>query len=71
MCRAFKLGGSGYYAWLERRRRGGSIREHSDQELVEAVKRVFKASKGRYGSYECIVSLKRKASRAAKGAWRD
>jgi hypothetical protein len=47
MCRVLKVRRSGYYAW--KRPRSGE-RPAQSQRLDEAIRRVFDAHKGRYGS---------------------
>jgi len=58
MCRVLKVGSSGYYAWMDRGKRGASLRAISDTKLRSVIVGVFKASKGRYGSPRMYHELK-------------
>jgi putative transposase len=44
------LSRSGFYAW---QRRGKSMRRRSDEELGAAIVRIYKESRGAYGSRAC------------------
>jgi transposase InsO family protein len=55
MARVLGVSRSGYYAWLGRHK---SRREQEDQELLELIRKVFKAHHGRYGSPRVWRELK-------------
>src|SRR5258705_13670242 len=46
-CEALRVSRSGYYQW---KKAEPSQRERAEAELVEQIRRVFAANKGRYGS---------------------
>src|SRR5258708_10026257 len=46
-CEALRVSRSGYYQWQKAE---PSQRERAEAELVEQIRRVFAANKGRYGS---------------------
>ncbi|MEG3193640.1 IS3 family transposase, partial [Lysobacter sp. A3-1-A15] len=47
MCRLYGVTAAGYYAW---RQRTASAHRVRDEELLAAIRRVFEASRGCYGS---------------------
>jgi len=56
LCELFEVTRSGYYAWS---RSQGSARELANQEVVEQIKRVFRAKRQRYGSPRITEELRR------------
>lgn len=55
MCRVLELSISGFYAWLKR---GESRRKREDALLLQAVRRIYQASRGTYGSPRIHRALK-------------
>ncbi len=55
MCRVLELSISGFYAWLKRRE---SRRKREDAQLLQAVRRIYEASRGTYGSPRIHRALK-------------
>jgi transposase InsO family protein len=55
MARVLGVSRSGYYAWLERK---PGEREVEDRELIELIRKIFEAHRGRYGSPRVWEELK-------------
>ncbi len=56
MCRIYRVTRSGYYAW---RRRSESQRVKKDKGLLKKIDRIFKRSKGTYGSPRILGALRK------------
>ena len=56
LCELLEVSRSGYYAW---RTRGETARQTSNRILVQEIKRVFEANRGRYGSPRITEALRR------------
>jgi len=63
MCRVLDVSASGYYAW---RKREPSQHARSDAELVEQVKKTFRAKRGRYGSPRVHAELRAQGVHCAR-----
>ncbi len=63
MCRVFELSISGFYAWLKR---GQSRRKREDALLLQAVRRIYQASRGTYGSPRIHRALKEEGWRVGE-----
>lgn len=57
MCNALKVSRSGYYDWLERK---PSKRAIERQEIERAITKIYRKSKGRYGSPKITKELERR-----------
>jgi putative transposase len=55
MCKVLGVSKSGYYAWLKRKPPKRAV---EDQELMEQIRRIYKNSKGTYGSPRIAEELK-------------
>lgn len=55
LCRLLGVSTSGYYAW---RKRGPSLRERRDAELLEQIVRIHEESRGTYGAPRVYAELK-------------
>jgi transposase InsO family protein len=55
MCLALRVSRSGYYDWLNR---GQSQRDRSNQVLLEQIERVYRDSRGNYGSPRITAELR-------------
>lgn len=55
MCRALRVSRSGYYDW---QKRGTSRRDRSNQILLEQIERVYRDSRGNYGSPRITAELR-------------
>jgi transposase InsO family protein len=64
MCRVFKLGRSGYYAWLKGNR---SIRNNENDRLLLKIKTIFKDKKKVYGSPRIHKQLKAEGESCSRG----
>ncbi|NCS68172.1 IS3 family transposase [Candidatus Peregrinibacteria bacterium] len=68
MCRIYRAARSGYYAW---RRRSESQRAKEEKALLKKIHRIFKRSKGTYGSPRILSVLRRVwRSRSNGDEWR-
>jgi putative transposase len=56
LCELLEVPRSGYYAW---RKRSETTRQISDRMLVQEIKRLFEANRGRYGSPRITEALRR------------
>jgi transposase InsO family protein len=56
LCELLEVSRSGYYAW---RTRGETARQTSNRMLVQEIKRLFEANRGRYGSPRITEALRR------------
>ena len=63
MCRVLDLSISGFYAWLKR---GQSRRKREDALLLQAVRRLYEASRGTYGSPRIYKALKEEGWRVGE-----
>ncbi len=63
MCRVLELSISGFYAWLKR---GESRRKQEDALLLQAVRRLYEASRGTYGSPRIYRALKEEGWRVGE-----
>jgi len=63
MCRALRVGRSGYYAW---RKRSLSEREKKDRELIGQIRDEFQYSRKTYGSPRIHAALQRKGVRCGR-----
>ena len=66
MCRVLALSISGFYAWLKRRE---SRRKREDALLLQAVRRIYEASRGTYGSPRVYKALKEEGWRVGRSVW--
>jgi putative transposase len=55
MCKVFKISRSGFYNWKKRK---PSVRQIENQQVTIEIKKVYKASKSRYGSPKITEQLK-------------
>lgn len=58
MCRVLGVSRSGYYAWLKRPE---SSRKSRNEELLKEIRKVYKASRGTYGSPRITKALEKKS----------
>jgi transposase InsO family protein len=83
MCAVLRVSSSGYYDWLKR---PPSEREQANEQLLEAIRRAYEASRQTYGSprihaalrqqglrvgRQRVARLMRSAGLVAKGPWRQ
>ena len=61
VCELLEVTRSGYYAW---RTRAETARQTSNRMLVEEIKRLFEANRGRYGSPRITEALRRSGHNA-------
>lgn len=66
MCRHFGLSRQGYQAWVRRQAAGPSVRQRSDDELLEAIVAAYTASRGRYGVPRVHAELRRQGWQVGK-----
>lgn len=59
MCRELGVSRQGYAAWCRRQQRGPSARQRADTELLERIRAVHQASRGRYGAPRVWAELRR------------
>ena len=64
LCDALGVSSSGYYDWQTRK---PSVREKTNEVLLEKIKRIFKHHKGRYGSPRIHATLKREGEIVSRG----
>lgn len=63
MCGALGVSVSGYYAWHSR---GPSVREQSDEELLNHIRAIHQASRGLYGSPRIHAALHQAGERCSR-----
>jgi len=63
MCKVLKVSRSGYYQWLIGK---PSTRKIENQLIEERIKKIYKASKGRYGSPKITEELKHQDIRVSR-----
>jgi transposase InsO family protein len=63
MCRLYGVTRSGYYGW---RSRGQSKRDKEDSKIFKAIEKIYKASRGTYGSPRIFDALMKKGFRISR-----